>query len=236
MVDHAMSHVIVMTMYKRFDYTHRVLEAISKCVGVEKYRIFLHCDPGCGEVESLIRGFPLPGKEVVIHPERVGCTANTFSALFHGFQASDYVIALEDDVVPAPDALQFFEHCRDAYRDDKAIFTACAYTRRHAQPSEYYSLTRFQWFTPWGWATWKDRWDATISAWNFTNAPSWDITFNKIRGDRYEVTPVLARTQNIGEQNGTYCSPEHHRDHQFNRYWAGAVTLPGGQFTETANG
>lgn len=229
-----MNHVIVMTMYKRLRYTRTVLDALSRCEGVDKYRIFLHCEPGCRAVEDLARAFPLPGKEVVINPRKLGCTRNTFAALDHGFGASDYVIALEDDVVPALDALRFFEHCREAYRDDLSVFTACAYGRHPAGPEDFYKLTRTQWFTPWGWATWIDRWKPGRGLWQPDSPTSWDVIFNQqIRGDRYEVSPLLARTQNIGAVDGTYCTdPKWHRENQFNEHWAGAVALPGGQFVE----
>jgi hypothetical protein len=62
------------------------------------------------------------------------------------------------------------------------------------------------------------------------------ITNHDIRKDRLQVVPVLARTQNIGSEDGTYCpGPDFHRAHQFNEFWAGVVDVGEGVFSEPAD-
>ena len=38
-----------------------------------------------------------------------------------GFTQADYVILVEDDIVLAPDALEYFEWARDAYQNDPEV-------------------------------------------------------------------------------------------------------------------
>ena len=56
---------------------------------------------------------------------------------------------------------------------------------------------------------------------------------HNVRKDRLEIKPMLARTQNIGAEMGTYCpSAAWYRDNQFNEVWAGSVELVDGNFHE----
>jgi GNT-I family len=228
--------VVAVTLYRRHGYAKTVLEALTLCDGVERYLVLLHVDPGCTEVEALAASFPLPRKQVVINPARLGCNGNIFGALSHGFSLAEYVILLEDDVVPARDLLRFFEHCDRQYRNDSSVLGACAYNREMPPRTAWHQLTRRQWFTPWGWATWRDRWQEMAAKWPHDAAAGivWDWTVNhEVRGDRTLVCPRLARSQNIGAEGGEYCpGPQWHAEHQYNANWAGAVEVPEAEFQE----
>lgn len=228
--------VVAVTLYRRYGYSKAVLEALTRCDGVDSYLILLHVDPGCTEVEELAASFPLPRKQVVINRTRLGCNGNIFGALSHGFSVAHYVILLEDDVVPARDLLRFFEHCDRRYRDDSSVLGACAYNREMPPRSAWHQLTRRPWFTPWGWATWRDRWQEMAAKWphDATAEVVWDGVVNhEVRGDRCLVCPRLARSQNIGAEGGEYCpGPQWHAEHQYNANWAGAVEVPEADFHE----
>jgi hypothetical protein len=150
--------------------------------------------------------------------------------------ADDYVILCEDDILFAKDALKFFEWARDAYRDDKDVLSVCSYSRDVTDSTAHHKVKREGWFTPWGWATWADRF-ADIKAglaYRLNVHDSWDqIVNHSIRKDRFEIRPLLARTQNIGGEMGTYCpGPEWHRQNQFNEHWAGSLEVSAGSFIE----
>jgi len=147
----------------------------------------------------------------------------------------EYVIFVEDDILLAPDALLFFEHCREEYRHDKQVFTVSAYRRAIAPPEHYHRIIRQPWFTPWGWATWRDRFDDMSRRWDSVARVSWDCTVNTIRDKRLELVPLFSRSQNIGALGGTYCpGPEWHRQNQFNEYWAGMQGISLGVTTSFA--
>lgn len=230
--------IVVVILYRRFEYSRRVLENLAANVGVDQYTVLIQVDPDFPEVEELARTFPLTRKEVVINARRLGCNGNVRAALTRAFALSSYVVALEDDVVPARDALRFFEWCdRPHYRDDPMCFGACAYHRELPPTDRFNQVIRVPWFTPWGWATWRDRWREMEVQWPGGGAEgrgagtSWDVIVNRsVRSDRYMLHPRLARVQNVGATDGTYCTDKaFHAEHQYNANWAGAVAAPDGE-------
>lgn len=230
-----MNHVLMITAYRRPVYTQQVLDALAQCSGVEKYDIIVCLDPGFPAVREVLEKHPLK-KELRLNPVRLGCGSNIRAAMDEGFSRSDYVILLEDDCVPAREFLRFHEFCRARFADDKNVLNANAYNRHLAPPIRWHLVRRRPTFTPWGWGTWRDRWQTYIRPrWvqpgqNMT----WDCVVSKIaRGDRAEVFCPLARVQNIGANAGEHVpSPEWHAANQFNEHWAGAVDVQDGDFHE----
>ena len=121
------------------------------------------------------------------------------------------------------DALTWFEHARDAYEDDKEVFTVSVYGDVGHHPeaqlldhSESMDTARRQHFTPWGWGTWKDRYDDmahVYTGWdgqmNFemvhiNQGVNYEAFGQGLRKDRYEVFPVLSRANNIGMEDGIH--------------------------------
>lgn len=225
-VDPAREKVITMTAYRRPEYTRQVLEALSRCDGIDDYRVLIHLEPDSPEVLQVAREARLARKTIVENVDRLGCGTNTHCALHHGFQWADFVVHLEDDTVPARDCLRFFEWARQRYRDDRSVLSVTGYSKTIAEREQSHQVVRRPWFTPWGWGTWSDRWREISEHWS--NAPlTWDVALNQIRGDRIEVHPILARVQNIGAELGEHCpSSEFHRVNHFNEHGAWSVELP----------
>jgi hypothetical protein len=211
-----------MTLFNRPQYTKRVLDCLSKSKGIEKYHLMIFIEPGNHEVVNMANSIRFTSKEININRRVMGCSTNIYNAIDAGFKKSDYNIHIEDDICPSTDMLKYFEFCDYRYRYDLTVLTICAYHKGKCGEDCYDKVFRNPWFTPWGWATWKDRWEDIKKHWNFNNA--WDIQINNvIRKDRFEIRPHLARSQNIGEQGGTHVSPEvFQRDH-YNEFWANSV-------------
>lgn len=217
--------VVCLTLFRRPDYTRRVIESLARCDGIEDHLVVFHVEPGDREVLRLAREAPLEKKQVIENSVRLGCNVNTYTALDHAFQLSDFVIHLEDDTVPARDCLRYFQWAR-RYQRDSEVFSVAAYGKSTPPPSEYYAVRRVAWFTPWGWATWSDRWAEIRERWHFDAAESWDLTVNRLRGRRVQLEPRLARIQNIGAEGGAYCpGPDWHRANQFHEFGAWSIPL-----------
>jgi hypothetical protein len=230
----SMEKVVAIIAYRRYEYLRRVLEALAGCDGIDTYNTLIHVDPGSTAVEDLARYFPLPNKEVVVNPHQYGCNGNIYAACAHAFSLTDYAVIIEDDIVPARDALRFFEYVDNGYRNDPSCFGACAYHREDAVPHHSHAVIHNRnCFTPWGWATWRDRWEQMAAAWPLGDyQTSWDVVMTRyVLGSRYQVHPRLGRAQNIGAKGGTFCPSEaFHAKNQFNPHWAGARTVPPGDF------
>jgi hypothetical protein len=216
-------HMITLTLFRRPDYTRQVLEHLSRCAGIQKYHVLIFCEPDCDEVIRLAKRWDFQAKHVVVNHTRLGCTANIYQALATGFSHCQFVIMLEDDILLASDALIWFEFCCQRFRNDHDVWTVSAYNRQQVTPEKYNAYFRKQWFTPWGWATWRDRFAEMSRGWGWESQYSWDCTVNhNLRGNRCEILPYLARAQNVGGEMGTYCpGPEWHRENQLNEFCAG---------------
>jgi hypothetical protein len=221
-------HVIAIPIYNRPRYFLQTLDALSKCNGIEKYLIVVSAEPLCREVIDMALNIKFASRFVVVNAEKIGCSANVYNALSTGFKASDYVICVEDDVLLAPDTLQYFEWCKDRFRNDPEIYTIGCYIRNPGPcvESNMYVCKRCPWFIAWGWATWRNRWEepgGMRDDWDFNyQHEGWDININhRLRRDRQEIYPVLSRSQNIGTVGVHVPSPEWHAQHQHSEYWAG---------------
>ena len=140
-----------------------------------------------------------------MYSNRVGCNRAIFGGFAFGFQQlkADYHLHLEDDTVPCRDALRWFAWARDRYREDPLVMSVSGYHRLGNGNRTQSTLRR--WFTPWGWATWADRWAGIAPHWHHDSGPSWDVVLNHaIRGDRLEAHPTVSRIQNIGGEKGTH--------------------------------
>lgn len=225
--------VVVITLCSRPAYTRRVLDALARCEDVDRFPIGLLCEPVNQEVIDLADTFTkLPHIKAwsMVGQKRVGCNVNTYSALAAGFDHHDRVIALEDDTVPGRDFLRFADWGLETYEQDETVLSICGYQKTPPEEVGYHNaVIRERWFTPWGWATWKDRWDSIRDSWPADDKQiSWDTVIQHFtRQNRFEVRPLLARVQNIGAEGGAHVpSAEWHAAHHLNRHWVDTVPGP----------
>lgn len=217
--------IITMTLYNRPNYTSQVLHSLEKCDGIKEYMILPSIEPVNKEVIKLGTTISFTKSLPLVHKTKQGCGKNTFLAMKRGFEISDFVLHIEDDTVLAPDSLRYIEHCRRLFEGNPAVFdiSLCSRVIDWTQ-DDFYKLKRRNWFTPWGWATWKYRWKELEEKWDFDDSKGgWDINIGKnVIGRRLEIFPTVSRTQNIGALNGTHVpSAEWHRKNHFIEKWAG---------------
>jgi glycosyltransferase involved in cell wall biosynthesis len=245
-VENAEPHlVLVVIAYKRPAYLKQVLHSLAAASGIEKHTVLFSIEPSDTGVIDMARGFTAAKRSIVHVNEQVqGCYPNIQQALARGFEYGDFVVVVEDDIVLSRDALLWFEHARSTYSEDKRVFTVSAYgdsshTASDGVPAEYAgTIGRRQHFTPWGWGTWRDRyeemagdyrgWDAQmnfgvrmISNVSGTIRQRWH---SGLRRDRVEVFPVLSRSNNIGSEGGIHAdqfSSTEMKGLQYLHHWAG---------------
>lgn len=215
---------VTVSVCRRPEYTRRTLEALAACDGIGEYTVGVHIDEHCRTTEQIARCIAsVHGWQALTSCGRWGCNQMIGNCLLWGFEnnGSEYHIHLEDDTVPAPDCLRWFEWARN-FGANPQVFTVSAYSRDQDGAAD--EARARQWFTPWGWATWSNRFNEYKSQWARSGDPSWDIFVNhKFRGSRSEIYPALARTTNIGAENGTHTTPEQWNAEQRNDRWAGAT-------------
>lgn len=209
--------------WRRPAYIARTLQALKRCVGVKDYKVWIMVDHGHFPTLEAVVEHAMPEWEIDYADRRLGCNANTFRSLSTGFEASDYHVHLEDDCLPAKDCLLWFEWA-SRFGSDPSVFSVSAYSRDRGPLDA--TGTRF-WFTPWGWATWRDRFGEMVSQWpNDRPFHAWAVTTGHVvRKFRSEVHPVVARVQNIGRDDGVNNNPEQWLREQWNESWAGEAVV-----------
>ena len=234
---------LTISLYNRLQYTERLFQYLDECYGIQDYEINICCEPGHKPIEDLARNFRPSQTHVTVNPRRYGCNTNIFQCLAIGFSKNDYHIHFEDDTIPGKDCLQYFEWAREKYKNDKTVFTISAYVNSDNKTEHYYPpsenillVEKRNWFTPWGWATWKDRFEDMAKVWDFAGVKgSWDTAINHIaRNDRNEVFPAVARTQNIGADLGTHVpNAEWHKNNHLNQWWIESIGKYTKEFKES---
>jgi hypothetical protein len=202
---------ISLTAHRRPHYLAQTLEALSDCVGIERYRVTVFCDSGHAKSRDCVRVVESAGFEPVLTRRRLGCAANTGRAIAAAFDAgAPYHLHLEEDTVPSRGALLWFEWA-ERLGTDASIFSVTGYNREPSGASHEWSTRT--WFTPWGFATWADRWEEEMR-WRRHIRKGWDVRLNRIRGNRCEAFPCISRVQNIGALGGAHVpSAEWHAEH-----------------------
>lgn len=195
---------ITVSAYNRPEYLHKTLAALRSCIGIGECRVMVLIDPSEESVHSAALAARY-GFKSLQYSQRVGCNRAIQFALVHGFHemGSDYHIHLEDDTVPARDCLQWFAWARDQWRDEPRVMNVSGYQRISNGCLDECGTRR--WFTPWGWATWRDRVAGLLAGWVADDSTSWDVVVNHaLRAGRYEAFPTVSRIQNIGAERGTH--------------------------------
>jgi hypothetical protein len=219
-------------------YSRLVLRALSACEGIGDYLLLPHVEPGNDEVRSLVESIDFAEYLPTFNAERLGVNLNTEIALGDGFRRAPFVIHIEDDIVCAPDALRFYEWCNERYANDPGIFSATGYNRRDdpVPVTEWHQVRTRHWFHPWGWASWRDRWQSFRGRLH-TARSDWDVFLNEtfcatVASPRaQEAYPELSRSQNIGTAGSSADRlPGWYREGHYVTQWAGDRSVPPGEF------
>jgi hypothetical protein len=210
---------ITMTVCNRPEYTQRVLDALQRCRGIEDHILLVRAEPGFPEVEKVLQSYRYPAS-IITNTRRLGCNANTLAAIDAGFAVSDWVIHVEDDTVPAVDALEFMAWARTQHN------LACCY--RGPGASDYGNMSGTvwdRWFFPWVWGCSKDLWERHRQCVRCDSPRSWDTQVSDSlaqSGELLQLCPAWARSLNIGAEGGVHVpSAEWHRLNHLNMDWIG---------------
>lgn len=220
---------IAISAYNRPEYSRRSLAAIfgAKGFSKERYNIFVAIDrlPNNSfnnEVVSVFKDF---GIKPFIVPTKYGCNYTIKKALDLAWENNpDFVLMIEDDVIISDDALSYIEWASEVYQSDSSVRTVGLWGHDRGYKigtplatNESGRVMRQNYFTCWGWGTWKDRWEEMSANWTTgddSHDSSWDVIVSSFLNGRYEILPSISRAYNCGELNGT------HRG----RAWPGVVS------------
>lgn len=161
---------IVISVYDRLDHLKRCIESLRRNNLAPYSELFVVSDaaytqehiPLITAVRNYIKtieGF----KDVhpVFREFNMGGHNSILSAFREVFQKYDSFISLEDDIVVSSDFLQYMNNALSYYKNDKHVFSICGFKAPFKLPEDYKEDVYFYpCNSPWGIATWKDRWEA----------------------------------------------------------------------------
>ncbi len=191
--------IITSTHYNRPECTKQMLEHLLKCRGIEKYTLLCGVEPEFPEVIEEIEKYPLK-KIINVNQRLLGCWSNKKSILTKGFLLSDYLIHIEDDIILAEDALEYFEWCKN--QKDIASVTAFSLEKRFLNNPSLDRIGFSKLYSPIAWATWKSEF-VKLENWNGS-----DRHLQNLWIDRLHLTPEVSRAKHIGVGIGIRSSQE----------------------------
>lgn len=155
---------IVLFTYNRPDRTGDLLESLTKDHACANLELMVFCDhyeqnPAISEeIFQVIRKYEsrFAGVEFDLASENRGLSKQIISGVTKAFQKYDALVILEDDLVMDKNAVTYFLSCLERYEGDDRIFSINGYSpiTEVVEPSLFLTSR----LSPWGWATWKDKW------------------------------------------------------------------------------
>lgn len=156
---------VVLVVYRRPVHTQRVLTAIRES-NIKNLAIYMDA-PSCNEVRErqdelvkIIRNIDWADCRFIRRKEQLRLAKSIVSAVTEELQKYEQIILLEDDCVPQKCFFEFMFSSLEKYKEDKKVRSVCGYQLPIADfRSNSVDGVLIRRFMPWGWATWRDRWN-----------------------------------------------------------------------------
>lgn len=159
---------IALFAYNRPVHTRRTLESLQKNELASQSDLYAFADgaknaastAAVQEVREFVRGIEGFKSVTVIERERnVGLANSVITGVTQLCADLGRVIAVEDDLLTAPDFLAFMNQALQRYAGEPRIFSVSGFNFPVAVPNSYaYDAYCSFRSISWGWGTWKDRW------------------------------------------------------------------------------
>lgn len=215
---------IVLVAYARADHLRRTLDALAANPGARHSELLIYCDGarGTADQEAVLAtravawgasGFR--SVSIIEREKNIGLAQNIISAVSETIDAHGRVIVVEDDIVTAPDFLDYMNRALDTYRDRHEVYHISGWNYP-IDPTGLEDAFFLRVMNCWGWATWADRWQ------HFRREPQKLLA---------EFSPAQHRTFNL---DGTHDFIEQIESNAAGRkttwaiFWYAAIFLRGG--------
>ena len=166
---------VALFAYRRTSNLTQVLDRLEACVGFSGTNVFIFSDgpkPGAEAdvmaVRRLVRDRLRPNMSLVEAPRNQGLARAIISGVQDMCERFGRVIILEDDLLPSPSFLAWFNRALDRYAQDERVWQVSG----HQFPVPEFRDRRQGMFlnfaTSWSWGTWKRAWghfDADATGW-----------------------------------------------------------------------
>jgi hypothetical protein len=160
---------IALFVYNRPEHTRRTVESLRQNGLARQSDLFVFSDAAKNESGALevgaVRKFAraidgFKSVTIIEREQNLGLSKSVISGVTQLCNEHGRVIAVEDDVLTAPDFLRFMNHSLERYKDEPRVFSIGAFNLPIVPPKTYsYDAFCSYRFLCWGWGTWRNRWD-----------------------------------------------------------------------------
>jgi hypothetical protein len=230
-----MNKVIVITLYNRPKQTLKLIEHLSRCYGIDNYRILINVDDNPQDREEIAKVLAIaedfaitrpPWMTRIYHQEGVrrGVDGSKIFLLQKAYRYTDFTINFEDDTWPSPNTLWYFEWNFNEFGSDNNLFSITGYNYHHKDANindftKYNSIDADRWdsFCCWIWGMPKAKYEEVygIDGCKYVEAhPDVNNYFDTWAGDwmkdhpsSYSLRPPLSHTMLLDAFEGATHTP-----------------------------
>ena len=175
--------------YNRSRHLKKVLDGLKENEEIKKVYVFLDglkCEADREEwckTREVIDEIDWCETKVFEAKVNKGLADSIVSGIDIVLSENDAVVVLEDDCVPQPAFMSFMKQCFEKYRNNQRVYSISGYSWPidiKQGESDIYFCGRP---CPWGWGTWKDRWNQYKRDYNVI----FDIKNNKEASERMAI-------------------------------------------------
>ena len=159
---------IALFVYNRAEHTRRTVESLRKNELAHRSDLFVFADgaksqaaaAAIQEVRRFVRSIEGFRSVTIIERERnLGLANSVIKGVTQLCEEFGRVIAVEDDLLTAPDFLTFINCALERYDNEPRIFSVSGFNFAVNAPGRYpYDAFCSYRTSSWGWGTWKNRW------------------------------------------------------------------------------
>ncbi len=166
---------IALFVFNRPEHTQKVVEALLQNTLAAETELFIFSDAPRKEADiddvNAVRDFikSIKGFKSIKFFEadkNIGCADSIIKGITKVFETNDKAIIVEDDIVTAPNFLEYMNSALNKYENDERIYSVSGFNIPKKVPKDYNSSVYLAYRnSSWGWGTWKKMWDDVD--WNF---------------------------------------------------------------------
>ena len=164
---------VIMFGFNRPDVQELSMKCFANCYGARERDLYVFIDGPRNsndeilskQILKMLRSFKETGfqrMKIVMREHNLGCRENIVQGISEVISKYGRAIMIEDDILVSRTFLQFMDEALDTFLTDQRIWCINGFQKFFFKIPKNYAHDLYYSFLncAWGWATWKDRWNA----------------------------------------------------------------------------
>lgn len=161
---------IVCFGFDRPEHLNNMLSTLEKNTGSKDSTVYICIDGPSKNTDILLhkktvevanKGWLFKSTNVILREKNLDCRTNIITTISELFAKHEKLIILEDDLHLGKYFLQYMNDSLNKYSENKDVWHVNGYSYPQLNFARKSSVSTY--ISPWGWGTWKDRWDIFIN-------------------------------------------------------------------------